>query len=342
MTKEGSDDFRATPETLLSDCGQTLVRKSQSKGQMRHPVHITAILFFIQLFLPFSCSQADPPALRFDVHAQDQSLAREVRGILESVRQRMSGSLEDTAAGVIRVHVADSEEEFVSIVGKGFPEWGIACAIPSRDLIVLKSPFRFEYHRPFSQVVTHELAHILLGRLARGRRIPRWLDEGYAMYQSREWRIGDDIAVARAVLTGSVLRLSQIESVNAFKESKAQLAYTESFLAVSYLYREFGRGTVEELVGHLAGGSSLDAAFMKTVGSNYLAFQLEFDKYVLTKYNWTSLLGDTLVIWIGLAFLFILLYFVKRRRAHKTLRQWQREEEAKDIGDGFPQNKAQD
>jgi hypothetical protein len=327
----------------LSGCRGTRVWKSQSKGQMRHPGHIAAILFSILVsFLPFLCTRAGSLPLRFDVHAQDQNLAQEVRGILESAHQRMSDFLEDTATGVITVEVANSHEEFVSKVGQNFPEWGIACAIPSRDLIVLKSPFRFEYQRPFSQVVTHELAHILLGRLACGRRIPRWLDEGFAMYQSREWKIGDDLAVARAVLTGSVLRLSQIESVNAFKESKAQLAYTESFLAVSYLYREFGQGTVEELVGHLAGGSSLDAAFMKTLGSNYLAFQLEFEKYVLTKYNWTSLLGDTLVIWIGLAFLFILLYFVKRRWARKTIRQWQREEETKDTGDEFPQNQTQD
>jgi hypothetical protein len=304
---------------------------------------ITAILLFLYLLSsPFSCTRADPQALRFDVHAKDQSLAQEVEGILESSFKKMSEFLEDTATGVITVYVADDEREFISMVGRGFPEWGLACAVPSRDLIVLKSPFRFEYHRPFSQVVTHELAHILLGRLARGRRIPRWLDEGFAMYQSHEWRIGDDIAVARAVLTGSIVPLSQIESVNAFKESKAQLAYTESFLAVSYLYQEFGQGTIKELVGHLAEGSSLEGAFLNTIGTGYLAFQLEFDKYVRTKYNWTSLLGDTLVIWIGLAFLFVFLYFLKKRFTHKTLKRWQKEEEEKDVSDELSPDQAQD
>ncbi len=311
---------------------------------MRHWCHIkTVILLFLYLFSsPFSCTRADPQALRFDVHAQDQSLAHEVKGILESSFQKMSEFLEDTATGVIAVYVADSEQEFILMVGRSFPEWGLACAIPSRNLIVLKSPFKFEYQRSFSQVVTHELAHILLGRLAGSGRVPRWLDEGFAMYQSHQWRIGDDIAVARAVLTGSIVSLSQIESVNAFKESKAQLAYTESFLAVSYLYQEFGQGTVKELVSHLAEGSSLDGAFLKTIGSSYLAFQLEFEKYVQSKYNWTSLLGDTLVIWIGLAFLFVLLYFLKRWRTHKTLKQWQKEEETKDISDELSPDQAQD
>jgi hypothetical protein len=309
---------------------------------MKYSGPIAIVLFVFHLCLtPFSSAQVNPEALRFDVFAHDRNLSLEVRGILESSFHKMSEFLEDTATGIITVHVVDTEDEFISLVGRNFPDWGIACAIPHRDLIILKSPLKFEYQRPFSQVVTHELAHILLGRFSRGARIPRWLDEGFAMYHSQEWRIGQDIAVARAVLTGSTLPLSQIESMNAFKESQAQLAYTESFLAISYLYREYGEGTVQELVSHLAEGNSLDAAFLKTIGSNYLSFQLEFGKYIETEYNWTSILGDTLVIWIGLAFLFIFLYFLKMRRAHKTLKRW-KQEESREINDELSQDQTQD
>jgi hypothetical protein len=162
------------------------------------------------------------------------------------------------------------------------------------------------------------------------------------MYQSQEWRIGQDVAVARAVITGSIMPLSQIESVNAFRESKAQLAYTESFLAVSYLYQEFGEGTVKELVAHLAEGSSMDMAFIRTIGSNYLSFQLEFEKYVETKYNWLSLLGDTIVVWIGLAFLFVFLYFLKLRRTRKKLHEWKEQEEWAEREDELPEGQTQD
>jgi len=309
---------------------------------MKYSGPIAIVLFVFHLCLsPFSSAQVNPEALRFDIFAHDPNLSLEVKGILGSSFQKLAEFLEDTAAGIITVHVVDTEAEFLSMVGRNFPDWGIACAIPSHDLIVLKSPLKFEYQRPFSQVVSHELAHILLGRFSRGARIPRWLDEGFAMYHSQEWRIGQDIAVARAVLTGSALPLSQIELMNAFKESQAQLAYTESFLAVSYLYREYGEGTVRELVGHLAEGSSLDAAFLRTIGSNYLSFQLEFGKYIETEYNWTSILGDTLAIWIGLAFLFIFLYFLKMHRAHKMLKRW-KQEETREISDELSQDQTQD
>lgn len=246
---------------------------------------------------------------------------------MESSYQRISKFVDDSLTEVVNVYITDTEEEFRSLVGRGFPEWGVGCAIPRDNVIILKSPLQFKYYKPFSQVVTHELAHIFVGSLSRGRRVPRWLDEGFAMYHSQEWRIGQDIAVARAVLTGSFVPLAQIESVNAFKQSKAQLAYTESFLAVSYLYGEFGEGTVKEIVSHLANDIGIDMAFIKTIGSNYLAFQLEFEKHVQGKYNWSSLLGDTFLLWVGLAFLIVLVYLLKRRRAKSKLQQWELEEQ---------------
>ncbi len=310
---------------------------------MRHLIPIVTVLISPFFFLPPSnLSRAELITAHFEIRAHDQNVASEVKEILEASYRRISEFLEDSLVEPVRIYVADTEMEFSSMVGKNFPDWGVGCAIPRRNLIVLKSPIRFNYHRPFSQVITHELAHIFLGRISRGGRVPRWLDEGFAMYQSQEWRIGQDVAVARAVLTGSIVPLSQIESVNAFKESKAQLAYTESFLAVSYLYSQYGEGAVKEIVTHLADGSSLDLAFMRTIGSNYLSFQLEFQKYVQGKYNWASLLGDTFLIWIGLAFLIVLLYFLKRRRSRTKLEEWELEELEIDTGDEFKADQAQD
>jgi len=310
---------------------------------MRYLTQIICIFISIPLFFPQSSfPQISLNTPHFDIHAHDENVASEVKVILESSYQRIADFLEDSLTEVVSVYVADTEEEFVSMVGKSFPEWGIGCAIPDSNLIILKSPLHFKYSRPFSQVITHELAHIFLGKLSQGKRIPRWLDEGFAMYQSQEWRIGQDVAVGRAVLTGSVLPLSQIESVNAFKESKASLAYTESFLAVSYLYSEYGEGAVKEIVAHLANGTSIDLAFMRTIGENYLSFQLEFEKYIQAKYNWVSFFGDTFLIWIGLAFMIVFLYLFKRHRTKKTLEEWELEEEEMEKTDEFPKDQAQD
>jgi hypothetical protein len=296
---------------------------------------IVKVLFLLLLGAKLSFAQPILGTPHFNIYTHNQNLAKEVETHLESSYQKIASFLDDTLTDVVSVYVVDSEEEFRSMVGAGFPDWGIGCAIPSRNIIVLKSPLHFNYDRPISELVTHELAHIFLGNLAEGVALPRWLDEGFAMHQSQEWRMGQDIAVARAVLTGSLLRLSEIESVNAFREKKAELAYTESFLAVSYLTGEYGEETVRELVDHLASGTSIDLAFLKTIGSNYLTFQLEFETHIKSKYNWISFFGDTFLLWVGLAFLIVFLYLVKKRYTKKTLEKWELEEQkAKRMSEG--------
>jgi hypothetical protein len=309
---------------------------------------INTLILSVFFFSNFSLSQLTFPASpavstsHFAIYAHDKKVAEDTKIILESAYQKISSFLEDSLTNVVSVYVVDNQEEFHSLVGNSFPDWGVGCAIPEQGVIVLKSPLRFKYYQDFSQVVTHELAHIFLGKFSRGVKIPRWLDEGFAMYQSREWTIGQDISVARAVLTGSILPLSQIETVNAFGQSKAELAYTESFLAMSYLYREYGAGTEKELVAQLANGVSLDLAFMRTIGSNYLSFQIDFEKYIKTKYNWISFFGDTFLLWLGLAFLIIFLYFLKRRYTKKTLKEWELEEQGIKRVDEFSDDQIQD
>ncbi len=320
---------------------------------MRYPNFIISILILsILLFPQFSLSQPNiplgsekPPSestSHFNIYTHDQQLAAEIKETLQTSYAKISGFLEDSLTEVVNVYAVNSEDEFRSLVGNGFPDWGVGCAIPGHNAIILKSPYRFKYYRPFSQVVTHELAHIFLGKYAGGKRIPRWLDEGFAMHQSQEWAIGQDIAIARAVLTGSIIPLSEIESVNAFSQNKAELAYTESFLAVSFLYSEYGRGTEKELVSQLANGSSLDIAFLRTLGSNYLSFQLDFEKYLKSKYNWLSILGDMFPLWLGLAFLIVILYFLKRRYTKKTVKEWELEEKGIKRIDEFSDDKTPD
>jgi hypothetical protein len=286
-------------------------------------------LLFLGAKLSFAQSAFPPLAEslpHFDIYAHDKNIAQNIKTDLESSYHKISSFLEDTLTQVVSVYLADSDEEFRSLAGGGFPDWGAGCAIPSRNLIILKSPFHFDYPRPQSELLTHELAHIFLGNLAKGVAIPRWLDEGFAMHQSQEWRFGQDMKVTYAALTGSLLPLSQIESVNAFREAKADLAYTESFLAVSYLTGEYGEDAIRELVGYLASGTSIDLAFLKTIGSNYLTFQLDFNHYIKSRYNWISFLGNTYLLWVGLAFLILFFYFAKKRRTKKILKEWELEE----------------
>jgi hypothetical protein len=291
------------------------------------PKVIISFLFFSVLFYP-SIIKGAP---KFIIHTSSEELKQETQEVLLSAYQRISRILGDTLAHVVTVYVADSDEEFQAKTGKAFPDWGIGCAIPSHHLIIVKSPAHFRYGKSLKQVLEHELAHIFLGSKAKGERIPRWLDEGFAMMQSHEWNLGQDIVVARAVFTNSIFPLSEIERLNWFNQSKAHLAYTLSFLGISYLFREYGQESFVELLDLLSQKRNLDEVFLKTTGSNYIDFQIEFYNHIRKRYQWIGFLGDTFFFWLGLAFLIIFVYLLKRRHAKRILKRW--EEEEKSIQD---------
>jgi len=263
---------------------------------------------------------------QFHIHTPDPKLKQEVEILAQKAYERISTFIEDSLIHPLTIYVAEDEEDFRLKLGSDFPDWGIGAAISRHNLIVLKSPIKFRYNRPFPEVLEHELAHIFLNKKSSGANLPRWIDEGFAMLQSKEWRIGQDITVVRAIFTGSVIPLSQIEDLNHFSGSKAQLAYTESYLALSYFLDAYGKESFFELLDYLSLGESLDLAFLKTAGSSYLGFQAEFLSYLKKRYNFVAIFGDTILLWLGLAFLLVFLYFVKRYYNRKTLKRWEYED----------------
>ncbi len=278
---------------------------------------------FLFVFFITGIAQAIP---QFDIHTRNPKLKQEIEVLAKKAYEDISLFIEDSLTQPLTIYVAESEEDFKSRLGPDFPDWGIGVAISSQNLIILKSPAKFRYGRPFSEVLEHELAHIFLDKKSGGAILPRWIEEGFAMLQSKEWQIGQDILVVRAVITNSIIPLSQIENLNQFGDSKAQLSYTESYLALSYFLDEYGKESFFKLLGHLASGESLDLAFIKTTGSSYLGFQNEFSSFIKKRYNWLAFLGDTGLLWLGLAILLVFLYLMKRYYNRKTLKRWVYEE----------------
>lgn len=283
--------------------------------------------FLIFSFLILIFSFAPKAESQFEIRCSDPELTLEVESILKSSYQDISSSLQESFEEKIEVIVADDEKEFLSKSGGTFPDWGIGFAYPQKNLIVVKSPVKFTYNKSLSEILSHELAHLFLNKKAKYKNLPRWVDEGFAMQKSKEWRIGQDIAVAKAILTGSLVSLSQIERLNTFKRSKAELAYTESFLAVSYFLSEYGEENFNRLVDHIGEDKNLDSAFMSTTGSDFSGFQKEFEDYLKKRYQFIALLGDTFLLWLGLAFLIVLIYVMKKRKTKKILKRWEKEDE---------------
>jgi hypothetical protein len=300
------------------------------------------LLFFtaMSLCLSFCCSTvsadweiktSDHFSIRY--HAANRTLATSVLQRLENAYPLVTLDIGYTLDTPVTVYISTSDREFRFITQGALPDWGIGCALPDSSLIILKAGPEEVSTGKLKEIAVHELSHVVLGQALRGKHVPRWFDEGLAMYHSREWSIGQNFIMAKAVFSRSIIPLKRIDSVLYFDRDKAQLAYTQSFLAISFLMNEYGLEKFHAIIRRLADTGDLDRAMTDVIGLRHDEFEFQWYKYVTRKYGWISLFTNSYYLWIGISLLFILAFLVKRYWTKRTMERWETEDEGYHFDD---------
>jgi hypothetical protein len=210
------------------------------------------------------------------------------------------------------IFIVASHKAFDSLAGSSIPDWGVGVAVPFRHRIVIKSPLITVGDKSLGELTAHEFSHIALSRAVGYRRVPRWLDEGLAMYVSAEWGWSDNLAMSWAVVLGSVIPLSQIEQLNRFEGERVRVAYSQSYLAFKYLLDTYGRSGLNILIDQIRSGKAIDQAFIAAIGADLEAFEREFTGYLNRRYNLLTLIFDSNLLWIILALVVVLGFLIVR------------------------------
>ena len=257
-------------------------------------------------------------------YPRDSTVARRASSIVETNFSRVARSIGFRQDLRVRIFLPPTDDEFVFLTQGRIPDWGIGCALPEKKTIVLRPSFKGKVG--LEELVVHELSHILLGQATGRARLPRWFDEGVAMWQSRQWRWGQDFTMNKAVFFHRIIPLGQIDNMLLFSSPRAQLAYTESFLALIYLFELGGGEVLPRLVQEMASGKEFSQALLEVCGCSEKEFAAEWERFVHHKFNLASMLLDSFNLWVVILLLFVTVYFVKRYRTRKTLQQWEVEE----------------
>ncbi len=267
----------------------------------------------------------------FQVHYlhQDVSTAQIVLKNLNHAYSQISKEIGFYIGSPIGVFLCSTDESFEYFAGKPFPEWSTGFAVPNENLIVLRTQGNF------IQTAIHELTHILLYGAVAHKSIPRWFNEGLAVYYSNEKEFASSSLISKALITESVIPLSDIEQVISFGSGRAQLAYQQSYLAIIFIMKRYGNDSIKEIVKALAMEESDDAAFLKALGMDLLDFEIEWYRYIREKFRWHFLIELETYLWLFIFLLFVLVFIMIRYRNRKTLQRWEEEEKLTETGDDF-------
>ncbi len=203
------------------------------------------------------------------------------------------------------------------------PSWAAAVAHPAKNRIYVKSPrwdpqkFSYRYN------IIHEMVHILLDQIVAPYPVPRWLDEGMALYYSGEKRWSTHTSISKALLTDSLLELDEIDHVLDFHQIKAELAYHQSYSVVNFLISEYTVTSLQIIVRGLAQNKPRDEIFLQATGLTFTDFEKQWRKYVGKHHKWLWLSEIQNYIWIFILILLIFAFMLVHIRNKRTIQEWE-------------------
>ncbi len=218
-------------------------------------------------------------------------------------------------------------------VAQGTPTWVSGFAYGNLGVIVLFPERTPAYpDTSFDELLFHELSHVLAARAAAGHSIPRWFNEGLAMYIGRSWNLEDRSRMTWALLVDRKVSLADLEQRFAGDRGEMRRAYAVSGAFVRDLYHRFGPKIGAQILSDIALEFPFEEAFYRRTGVNFVRAEERFWHTYSIWYRWVPVLSSSATLWIAIT---ILSLFAVKRRRHRTAeikRQWEEEERWLDDG----------
>lgn len=136
-----------------------------------------------------------------------------------------------------KIYLYESQKDY--LVYSKQPEWSGGFSIPSRRTIV-----SYQNAPNFlGAVLPHEMAHLIFREFVgfKNGQIPRWLDEGFAVWQEQSDRKRYNAVVVQAVQNNTAIPLRDLNQITLLHEQKtqdAELFYSQSQSMVHFLLEE--------------------------------------------------------------------------------------------------------
>lgn len=203
-----------------------------------------------------------------DVYAseQDKAVAIQLARYSHNAIPKIAEKLGVSTGGAMQIYIAENQEEFLRMQPNLPPDWADGTAWPNNGWIFLRSPsIRRGTSEPLTQVLDHEIVHILLGRAFAHRPVPRWLQEGVAQVVSGEYTL------EKIDMLGGIATPIPITSLTRGFPSdpvQANIAYAESASFVAFLFRNFGVESLQILIDKMSSGMPFQDAIVFATGKH--------------------------------------------------------------------------
>jgi len=284
-----------------------------------------------------------PPPAGFNTHdggwvrfAYEPSLRERVQPLItqaDSARADLVRRFGRPVLSKVTVYVARTPGEMASLAPEGapFPRYAAGVAYSDIGFVLLTlHPVDPNARHDLGEVFRHELAHVALHDAVDGRPVPRWLNEGLAVFASGEGSITRLQTLWTATVANELMPLSRLERTFPTDAVGVSVAYAQAADVVRFLIRREDQQRFVTMLERIRKGQEFDSALKDSYGLDLATLEFEWREDVSRRYTfWPALFSGSL-IWVGAMGLFVFAWRRRKKRADATLARWEREEAAED------------
>ncbi len=204
--------------------------------------------------------------------------------------------------------------------------WTAGLALGGDRIVLFPARSPVYPHDTLEDVFRHEVMHVLVARATGGRPVPRWFNEGLAMYAERPWALEDRTRVAYALALGPTLTLDEIDDLFAGDRGAQSRAYALAGGFVRLIVADHGRGVAARLFARIATGVPFDEAYVQITGRTLREVEARFWEERRIWTTWVPLVTSTAMLWLIVTLL--AMYAARQRRLRRAAvhRQWAADE----------------
>ncbi len=200
---------------------------------------------------------------------------------LDTLEEDMAVMLEEP----IKIFIYADHTDFMDAYFPSGQEWAGGAAFDENDVVMMTvEPDQPEWG---TLITTHEMTHLVVHQATDNfftgdLTLPRWLDEGIAVYTSGEIHIRPDFQreLRQAIEDDELFTLQTLSSPFSSDPEEAVLSYAQSGAVVDFIVETYGPEAIADLLDALAEGLLYDEALEQAIGLDTVGLDNAFRESV--------------------------------------------------------------
>lgn len=264
------------------------------------------------------------------MHNKSENVARNIQEFSEDFYPQVTASIGYEPEKKIKIWFCRTQKEFDLALGAPIQEWAAGAAYPMRARIVVRDPaYVKDRSINLEHLVKHEIVHVVFG-LYLGeniRNVPRWFNEGLAMYEAEEWGYSQYWTMLTGALGNSLIPFHHLAENFPQSEGQARMAYAQSCSIITFMAKKYGEDALRECISLLAEGRDLNEALAGSIGWSFTGLEIKWRRSIKSRYKWISLISSWVVLWSVAVLILIAAYWRRRVKNKKIIQRWEEEDE---------------